>query len=59
MYYGETLNELVADISCVEMVAVADELLVPRRPKTQIFTGPPLSATEYADAVRLRVSTEM
>ena len=45
-YYRETLNKPVADISCVEMVAVADEFLLPRRPKTQTFTEPPLSETE-------------
>jgi len=45
-YYRETVNKLVADKSCVEMVAAADELPVPWRPKTQTFTNPSLSATE-------------
>jgi len=51
------INKPLADISYVEMVAVAD-ILFPMlwRPKTQILTNPSLSATEYADAFRLRVS---
>ena len=44
-YYCK-INELVADTSCVEMIAVADAPPVPWRPKTQTFTNPSLSATE-------------
>jgi len=36
----------VADIASVEIVAVADVVPVPQRPKTQTFTNPSLSATE-------------
>ena len=40
------INQLVADTARVEMVAVADALPVPRRPRTHTFTYPSLSATE-------------